>query len=1264
MTQRFIKTLLIEDNFGDVRLIQEMLTGPTRQKGGPIFEITPVDRLQHALLALDRQLFDLVLVDLSLPDSQGIDTVDRILQAVPQLPVVVMSDLEDQDLAVDSVKIGAQDYLVKSYINEYSLARALHYAIERKRTEEALKRSEAFNRGVLSSLNAHIAVLNRQGDITAVNQAWERFAQDNGGAGLSQFGVGTNYLEVCRRTTGKDAPMAQAALAGIQAVLDGSRPFFTLEYPCHAPDQPRWFVMQVTPFLDEGGGVVVTHENITSRKLAEAEVYRRNRELGLLNQIIAASVANLDPEIILEIACRELALTFQLPHATATLFDEVKTTTTVVAEYMAEERQSNLGLRLPVAQDPAFQYLLQHKAPLVANQAQQDPRLAALQPLLQQYQVSSLLIIPLLIEEEIVGSLSLETFEPHHFSPEEINLAWSVADQAVGALARARLVQTHQRLVTAIEQVTENIVIIDIQGKIVYVNPGFERLTGYSRAEVMGQDARFMESDEHRPEFDRELWGTVSTGQIWRGRLTNRKKDGSLYVEDTTITPVRNHEGVIINYVAVKRDVTRELQLEEQYHQVISSLSDHIYVTEVTADGQHLNRYLSPNVEALTGYSPGKFKADWGFWPYTLIHPEDRAAAAAHARQLAAGESGAIEYRVIRADGQIIWVRDSGKVIQEGNSKIVYGVVGEITARKQREHELKVITEIAADLRTASSRADIPPIVVDQLLNLLQARGCALGIYDPARDEVVIELAQGLLAEMNKVHFSPETDRSWQAVLTGQPYLTTELDQLFPALYLNRLNDHWAAACMPLIADKQPIGALWIVRQTQLSFVEIGLLTAIADITANALYRASLFEALQRSNAELVNEQALLAQRVAERTAELSHANAELARAARLKDEFLASMSHELRTPLNTILGMGEVLREQVYGELNEQQLTSLRYIDESGQHLLALITDILDLSKIEAGKLELDVQLVAVDIVCQSSLQLIKQQAQKKHIKVLTKSDNAITMLQADQRRLKQILVNLLSNAVKFTPEQGQVGLEVTGNKEENRVHFTVWDTGIGISAENMTHLFQPFVQLDSKLSRQYEGTGLGLSLVSRLAEMHGGGIAVESEVGKGSRFTVSLPWNTLENEFQTDQGEAAWLSLPSTVIHHAIPPLILLAEDNVTNILTLQQYLQIRGYQVIVARNGAEAVKRTFEQRPDLVLMDIQMPLMDGLEATRQIRSKAEIASTPIIAVTALAMPGDRERCLEAGVNEYLTKPINFTQLIKVIETQLTNRGSANGT
>jgi DNA-binding NarL/FixJ family response regulator len=234
MNQSIIKILLIEDNPGDIRLIREMLSGPAAQKARATFEIIYVGRLSQALLALNEAKFEVILADLSLPDSQGLETVSAIVQAASQLPVVVMSDLDDQDLAVEAVKIGAQDYLVKRYANDYSLPRALHYAIERKRGQEALKRSEAFNRGVLSSLTAHIAVLNGQGEITAVNHAWEHFAQENGASGLSRIGPGLNYLEICRQGQGREGRLGQAALTGIQAVLEGAQPIFSLEYPHHA----------------------------------------------------------------------------------------------------------------------------------------------------------------------------------------------------------------------------------------------------------------------------------------------------------------------------------------------------------------------------------------------------------------------------------------------------------------------------------------------------------------------------------------------------------------------------------------------------------------------------------------------------------------------------------------------------------------------------------------------------------------------------------------------------------------------------------------------------------------------------------------------------------------------------------------------------------------------------------------------------------------------------------------------------------------------
>jgi PAS domain S-box-containing protein len=277
----------------------------------------------------------------------------------------------------------------------------------------------------------------------------------------------------------------------------------------------------------------------------------------------------------------------------------------------------------------------------------------------------------------------------------------------------------------------------------------------------------------------------------------------------------------------------------------------------------------------------------------------------------------------------------------------------------------------------------------------------------------------------------------------------------------------------------------------------VGIVCIARDITE----RRRAEEALQKAHEELGT-------RVEERAVELSVAIEELTRVSRLKDEFLASMSHELRTPLNAILGLSESLQEEVYGSLNQKQRESLETIERSGRHLLELISDILDLAKIGAGELGLEIGPVSVESICQAAFELVSQAAQKKRIEVSLTFDKRVTMILADQRRLKQILVNLLSNAVKFTSEGGEVGLDVRCDVGRQRVGFTIWDRGIGISPEAMEHLFEPFVQLDSKLSRQHTGTGLGLALVRRLAELQGGKVLVESQVGKGSRFTVWLPW------------------------------------------------------------------------------------------------------------------------------------------------------------
>jgi PAS domain S-box-containing protein len=405
-------------------------------------------------------------------------------------------------------------------------------------------------------------------------------------------------------------------------------------------------------------------------------------------------------------------------------------------------------------------------------------------------------------------------------------------------------------------------------------------------------------------------------------------------------------------------------------------------------------------------------------------------------------------------------------------------------------------------------------------------------------------------------------------------------------------------------------------------------------------------------------------QQLIETNQQLAISNQELARTTRHKDEFLANMSHELRTPLNSILGITEGLMDEVFGLLSEEQKRILPIIERSGNHLLELINDILDLSKIEAGKLVLDCSLTDVNRLCQSSIMFVKQQSMQKKLHLIMEVAPFLPEMMIDERRIRQVLINLLNNAVKFTPDGGQITLEVMlesvnaasdGVMSENNpthwLHFAVIDTGIGIAPEALKTLFQPFVQIDSALNRQYDGAGLGLALVKRIVELHHGYVNVTSELDIGSRFTVSLPYDSTSIPLPQALPKLDSEAIASTNDSTDSSPLILLAEDNEANILTISSYLEAKGYRLIIAKNGLEAINLVLSEQPNLVLMDIQMPGMDGLEAIKRIRAQ-NLIDVPIVAVTALAMEGDREKCLAAGANEYLSKPIKLKQLATLIQ------------
>ncbi|QDZ39992.1 response regulator [Euhalothece natronophila Z-M001] len=414
----------------------------------------------------------------------------------------------------------------------------------------------------------------------------------------------------------------------------------------------------------------------------------------------------------------------------------------------------------------------------------------------------------------------------------------------------------------------------------------------------------------------------------------------------------------------------------------------------------------------------------------------------------------------------------------------------------------------------------------------------------------------------------------------------------------------------------------------------------------------------------------------------LRQANEELAQASQMKSEFLASMSHELRTPLNSILGFADLLERQRKDPLSENQIKQIQAIKRSGEHLLQLINDILDLSKIEAGKTELELQPVVIHSLCNEGLRMVQPRADKKRIALSLELDYQIEIAQLDERRVRQILINLLSNAIKFTPEEGKVKLSGSlrygsqlleeARPDHSPVHSStpylcleVSDTGIGIPKEKQSLLFRPFQQLDSSLTRRHEGTGLGLALTKRLAELHGGTVSVESEENKGSTFRVWLPLTELRAEKEeteiieeADSQEEINRPLGQEKSQETDSPRILVVEDQPFNQALICQVLELEGYSVEVIYDGKtmqelmEAELRSRELLPHLILLDIQLPEVDGFEILHQLRQTPYWQDLPVIAITAMAMPGDRDRCLKAGANDYLAKPLHLETVIQKVK------------
>jgi signal transduction histidine kinase/ActR/RegA family two-component response regulator len=372
-------------------------------------------------------------------------------------------------------------------------------------------------------------------------------------------------------------------------------------------------------------------------------------------------------------------------------------------------------------------------------------------------------------------------------------------------------------------------------------------------------------------------------------------------------------------------------------------------------------------------------------------------------------------------------------------------------------------------------------------------------------------------------------------------------------------------------------------------------------------------------------------------------------------DEFIATLSYEFRTPLNGILGMSEALLEEVFGTMNEQQLNAVATIDRSGGYLAALINNMTDLSQLQAGRLELEITTVAVAELCLFSTTFVRHHAIQKQIQLDVDFPANAGDIAVDLQRMRQVLINLLNQAIDATPVGGRVKLVVTRQQQGNNadetatIQFAVIDTSKEISTANDDQFHQLSFPINSR------STGLGLMLVNPIVELHGGSISCHSTIGQGSCVSVLLPHKCLIADLNFEQQSIAeYLTTCSENVAEETTklPLILIVEDNELNINTISSYLTAKGYRPILAQDGQSAIDLTQKYHPDLILMDIQMPGIDGFEAIARIRQQLALTTIPIIALTARAMEGDREKCLAVGADAYLTKPVKLKQLNATIQ------------